>query len=280
MNYPLAAALTALAVFCEENPHIIAKYGLKIQLLHQKSFVARHVGAQLKILYQLLVLVHRTIHAHNPDTRYDRLASVLWGTPQDSQYTKYLAQKLDAPVEWEQSGPKLVECFQKVFPVHPEPVHSRGLENIDWVCLGFQGADPTRDFRAAGELGLDHFYNFCIYNREKALQICEESGSCRKDRADLWYSVALASIHITHNLGRLLIDQPAYVYCILPENANLDILETLVGEIHNRMLVLFHEFWLESCESGKVKTVLDTDNALKEFEARIPTFLWALGESR
>ena len=65
--------------------------------------------------------------------------------------------------------------------------------------IGFQGEDPSTDFRGSGLLGLKNLIYFVKFNDNKAREVLEISTS-RKH----WYFFAAAGINITGKLIHMI----------------------------------------------------------------------------
>lgn len=176
------------------------------------------------------------------------------------------------------------------------PLPKKGYKGEkDWVALGFQGANPTTDFRATGKLGLKQFEHFCLKNPIEARNIMTESGSFNGNLSKAWYSVALVSIHMTLFIQRMLGGRFIYrgllfnldllkVYKSLvadygqnPENVDVPMLlnkiegniaETL-SNLHDVLLIKYHKFWKQEVKAGIVKTPLEVDASILRFQESI-----------
>lgn len=166
---------------------------------------------------------------------------------------------------------------------------------LDWVALGFQGANPTTDFRATGHLGLKFFEGFCISDPELARDLMAESGSFNGDLSKAWYPVALASINMTLFIrkitgGRFLyrgilsnLDlskiyrELVHKYSDNPESMDISELITtlqaqcmdLLSKLHNTLVSNYHQFWRNEVKKGLVKTPLDVDASIIRFQESI-----------
>lgn len=69
-----------------------------------------------------------------------------------------------------------------------------GIELIDkqWLEIGFQGPDPTTDFRGAGMLGLYNLHDFVVNNKDISYKIFLDATDKIK-----WYFFAACGINIT-----------------------------------------------------------------------------------
>ncbi|CAG8465132.1 17379_t:CDS:10 [Acaulospora morrowiae] len=83
---------------------------------------------------------------------------------------------------------KLLELWDLLMP--DETLENRYSEQ--WVKIGFQGKDPSTDFRGMGILGLDDL----IYYAKHYPESSRNALNCSR-RADLWYPFATVGINIT-----------------------------------------------------------------------------------
>jgi hypothetical protein len=179
----------------------------------------------------------------------------------------------------------------------PEPIRAPGRKptskgGIDWVALGFQGSDPSTDFRGTGAFGLRCFANFCIKYPSLAQQILVQSGSMADSasaRDEPWYPVALVSIHLSllllnamrHERGMLfrcfvrlggLISGPTG-----EKNSDVDYtnsVECMIKECHVGLLLAFHKHWLRGVQTGSIESVLVTERELNAFQDAARETLW------
>ncbi|OLL24149.1 ELMO domain-containing protein B [Neolecta irregularis DAH-3] len=86
-----------------------------------------------------------------------------------------------------------------------------GTNILDFKCfnsiqLGFQGSDPSTDFRAMGVLALTLIHRFSVSRVGLARHILQTSNSTSLtcDQDEPWYSFGLAGIHITAFIVSLL----------------------------------------------------------------------------
>jgi hypothetical protein len=78
---------------------------------------------------------------------------------------------------------------------------SSGLISPDWMALGFQGENPSTDFRAMGALGLFQLLYFSQHRTQTARMILEESSN--KDR---YFPFAAAGINITQFVMEMFVE--------------------------------------------------------------------------
>jgi ELMO domain-containing protein len=74
----------------------------------------------------------------------------------------------------------------------------------DWSRIGFQGEDPTTDFRAMGILGL---LNLLAFSKHPSVQnVLNDSNS------QFWYPFAVCGINISSKIFNLLKNHQLNVY--------------------------------------------------------------------
>jgi hypothetical protein len=157
----------------------------------------------------------------------------------------------------------------------PKP-DSKGA--IDWVALGFQGSDPSTDFRASGTLGLDFYHDFCTSVPATAREVMIQSGSFAGDVSKPWYSVALVSIHLTQFVMGLLREQISLIRGVLlsfdVDRPPPEQLQTAIMSLHTALMLRFHQKWLDAVTTGYVTSVMDTERFIKEFEQEVLPEVW------
>jgi hypothetical protein len=126
----------------------------------------------------------------------------------------------------------------------------------DWIEIGFQGNDPTTDFRGMGILGLTQLYYFAR-NRNQSSRLILSVFTQDKQR---YYPFAIIGINITRflldlisetRMHRLLIENLGHSlignldsYAILPSNDST-CLEFGINIIHDIYCIIFEEFYLQ-----------------------------------
>lgn len=165
--------------------------------------------------------------------------------------------------------------------------------NIDWVALGFQGTDPSTDFRGTGTFGLGCFSQLCTKYSQLAQQLVVESGSLAPSDKDApWYSLALVSIHISMFLLTMMREQrPALIRYFLhtadlsdcdtssAESASTDAKRQmalgLIKDLHAGLLMAFHRHWERGVSRGEIDSVLVTERELDLFYTAASRALWS-----
>ncbi|KAK9474712.1 ELMO/CED-12 family-domain-containing protein [Dipodascopsis tothii] len=149
----------------------------------------------------------------------------------------------------------------------------RGGRN--WVALGFQGANPADDFRGSGLLGMIAFRYLCTKYTTRSVQIMYESHSA-EDVVDMvstpWYSAALASIHITVMLTRLITAGQLRMWMLLclDDDVREQDMWDLVLALHAHLLSRFHTFWMAQVKDGKVRSVMDFETCFEAYATTVP----------
>lgn len=169
------------------------------------------------------------------------------------------------PVSWQLHSNRF-KAIAKSLQLVPEKTVTveRGKH---WQRLGFQGEDPSSDFRGTGLLGLLQLESFCDRHPLYARRIIVESGTTAEmpDLEQPWYSFALAGIHCTRLLTMLLEENLLHRQS-LEAGLRGDFTGATNG-LYSWILVRSHVDWLESIESGHVRTVLDFERNFAGFAA-------------
>lgn len=88
---------------------------------------------------------------------------------------------------------KLIEIFTGL-QMNPTLLHD-GMKTTKWIDIGFQGEDPTTDFRGTGALGLHNLHNFVTRKQTAALECLEHARNKRHE-----YFLACSGINVTHGM--------------------------------------------------------------------------------
>ncbi|KAH8927856.1 hypothetical protein BT69DRAFT_1277620 [Atractiella rhizophila] len=124
-----------------------------------------------------------------------------------------------------------------------------------WQDVGFQGSDPSTDFRATGMLGLDSLLFFAREHSSSSQIATELNGTPN------WYPFALASIAVCDFVLSLLKHRDLQYLLFSKEK---DKREQFVFEFHSRLLVMFHLEW-----KSKQENVMQFERLFSEFKSRI-----------
>lgn len=88
---------------------------------------------------------------------------------------------------------KLIEIFTGL-GMNPTLLHD-GMKTTKWIDIGFQGEDPTTDFRGTGSLGLLNLH-FLVTRRSNVAQKCLEHARDKNHE----YFLACSGINVTHHM--------------------------------------------------------------------------------
>ncbi|AOW07410.1 ELMO/CED-12 family-domain-containing protein [Yarrowia lipolytica] len=200
----------------------------------------------------------------------------------------------ETPVTWATASKKLMDIpatAQKI--PHQDVVKgapsSKG--EIQWENFGFQGKDPSTDFRGSGMLGLEAFRHFYLFDPAESTKLMTQSGAT--DPGETWYPPALISINVVSHLRDMLVAGQLDRGFILNINGELlkrigtlafhendkkkqDYFFEIRGELdrefkevfyrlHEHLVYKFHLFWKHGVQEKKIQSVLQTDNHLKIF---------------
>ncbi|CAN6618280.1 hypothetical protein TRVA0_007S01552 [Trichomonascus vanleenenianus] len=181
---------------------------------------------------------------------------------------------------WDNDEGKLTQAYDAVFGSNNTP-------RRDWVSMGFQGKDPTTDFRATGAFGVACFHAFATGTpAEEVRQMLEQSGSLNnKDLTMPWYSLALVSVHMSqHLISQYRCSEPRFTYLVVErlvaqgsantrgesEQGVSEAFRDTVLRLHRGLLTGFHRHWLREVASGAVRTVLDCEQSIQRYYEECP----------
>ncbi|KAG5359698.1 hypothetical protein CJU90_5535 [Yarrowia sp. C11] len=205
-----------------------------------------------------------------------------------------LVKLSETPVTWATASKQLMEIPATAQKIPNQQVvvgapSSKG--EIQWENFGFQGKDPSTDFRGSGMLGLEAFRHFYMFDPAESTKLVTQSGAT--DPGETWYPPALISINVVSHLRDMLIAGQLDRGFILNINGELlkrigDLafskndkknqdyffqirseldkeFKELFFSLHEHLVYKFHLFWKHGVEEKKIKSVLQTDNHLKTF---------------
>ena len=132
---------------------------------------------------------------------------------------------------------KLIEIFTGM-GMNPTLLHESML-TPKWIDIGFQGEDPTTDFRGTGSLGLYNLHNFVI-RRQRAAQECLAHARDKSHE----YFLACAGINVTHQMMRLFADPEICTHFSRAESEE-EVLNLFNG-LYADYLVRLDHFWIQS----------------------------------
>lgn len=137
-----------------------------------------------------------------------------------------------------------------------------------WELVGFQGEDPSTDFRGVGELGLHFLRYFCVHHPLYANRIIEESrtqGDC--DQA--WYPFALGSIHVTQLVCQLLELGLLQRHLLQAEISGSRGVQEFADSFFSFLFVRCHLDWAEGVDKGEISSVFQFEQFFSEFTTYI-----------
>ena len=129
-----------------------------------------------------------------------------------------------------------------------------GIISPEWTSLGFQGNDPTTDFRSMGILGLHQLALFARRKTEIAHLILKEFTAPGHN-----FPFAIIGINLTRLVMSMLSERRLHVYIIqrfgnLTVNASLaylegpsndaDCIQYVIALVHDLYCIAFEEFYL------------------------------------
>ena len=131
-----------------------------------------------------------------------------------------------------------------------------------WQKIGFQGKDPSTDFRAMGLLGLDDLYYLASHYPEIAQRILASS-----HHAQSWFSFAIVGISITAYCLRLVrtrqLNHTFYTFGITKD---------IYHQVYCYLFDEFEKYW----SSQKNPSVLEFNHIFKHFQLLTEKRIWAL----
>ncbi|KAI8923403.1 ELMO/CED-12 family-domain-containing protein [Entophlyctis helioformis] len=125
-----------------------------------------------------------------------------------------------------------------------------------WQKIGFQGKDPSTDFRAMGLLALDDLHYLCKYYPDISARILAAS-----HHPSSWFSFAIVGINITAYALRLVrtrfLQYTFYKYGVSEDNYH---------EVYCFLFDGFEKFWTSQ---KKTPSILDFTNIFREFQMKV-----------
>lgn len=129
-------------------------------------------------------------------------------------------------------------------------------KGTEWIEIGFQGEDPTSDFRGTGELGLQNLFFFVISETKKSRNMVEEANSPNQH-----YFFACAGINITHKILFMLSEEKVRIHD-LESCSNTEEAVHRFNLIYSKFFEDFHEYWMNSSLSN---SIMNFNAVLSEF---------------
>ncbi|EMR10588.1 hypothetical protein PNEG_01293 [Pneumocystis murina B123] len=174
---------------------------------------------------------------------------------------KSIMQKCLTEVEYYQNQKMFEEIWDALI------VSGKGIQNNkkNWVMLGFQGDDPSTDFRSMGIFGLQLLHHFVLTQNEYTKIMISESRSNHTDINLPWYSFALAAINILAYIIDLMNENRLERIFIQCYNYSVYVEET-IKHLFCYTFISFHHFWRHQVSTKNVRTVFDFERCLKRFK--------------
>ena len=145
------------------------------------------------------------------------------------------------------------------------------LKSKAWQDLGFQGKDPSTDWRSVGMLGLDSMLHFARTHEKagRARAIVQSAVKGIREENPLgWYPFALASITITDFAHRLLKVR-GLTYFLLAHaapSAGAEAVEAAFHRLVSLLLLHFHQHWVHLQTSDHHEEARRTRPVVMDFE--------------
>ncbi|KTW25602.1 hypothetical protein T552_03462 [Pneumocystis carinii B80] len=174
---------------------------------------------------------------------------------------KSIVQKCLIEVKYHQNQEMFQEMWDSVIAT------GKGIQNNkkNWVMLGFQGDDPSTDFRSMGIFGLELLHHFVLTQNEYTKIMISESRSNHTDINLPWYPFALAAINILAYIIDLMNKNRLERIFIQCYNYGVYV-EEIMKHLFCYTFISFHHFWRHQVSIKNVKTVIDFERCLKRFK--------------
>ena len=183
--------------------------------------------------------------------------------------TRKVLDLADRPVNWDSASKELKAVAKNLSLLDAGEASKKGRH---WGKLGFQGDDPSTDFRGSGELGLRHLTQLTANHAMYANRMLAESGTVQaaEDPDMPWYPFALCSIHVTFFLMRLIREGYLQRYLLRAQLRGGDEgVGRFCDEMHNYLLCRAHLDWAQGVDKEEITTVLQFEDFFKEYSAMI-----------
>lgn len=140
-----------------------------------------------------------------------------------------------------------------------------------WARAGFQGEDPSTDFRGSGALGLRHLYHFCSQHPLYAQRMLAESGSLLDSPSgeEPWYPFALCSIHVTRYVCQLLENGTLERNLLQAQLAGDEGVYDFVDAFFCFAFVQCHLDWAEGVDKKEITSILQFEAFFSEFATHL-----------
>lgn len=145
--------------------------------------------------------------------------------------------------------------------LHGTPVPS--VPDMKWQELGFQGSDPSTDFRGMGMLGLDQLLAFTQIAPKSAHNIWQQS-----NLGSAWFTFATVGINITALLYSLLVSRSADEYFYTHSSIEY------LNQAYQIVFEKFGQYWVVE----EAKDVMDFSRIFTKLRLDLERNLEAYGE--
>ncbi|ORY85094.1 ELMO/CED-12 family-domain-containing protein [Protomyces lactucae-debilis] len=147
---------------------------------------------------------------------------------------------------------------------------SNATRGKHWDALGFQGEDPSTDFRATGKLGLRHVSHFCQAHPIYATRMIKESGTAAVTIEGPWYPFALCAIHITALLLTVVkLGSMQRHWLQAAARDPVDGVAALSDKLFSYLFVRCHLDWCEGVDKKEITSILEFEVFFADFAAYI-----------
>jgi hypothetical protein len=158
----------------------------------------------------------------------------------------------------------LLQSLWMNLEVSNEPVP--GIPDKRWQDLGFQGTDPSTDFRGMGLLGLDNLLAFTQIAPKSAHNLWQQS-----KLGSAWFTFATVGINITALLYSFLVSRSADEY--LYSQSSTDGIDTF-NHAYQLVFEKFGQYWIVE----EAKDVMDFSRIFGKLKTDLEFNLESRGE--
>lgn len=237
------------------NPDYIAQTGVRAYIRADgKSSLAEFL---FKCIYVPCANLHIFLRGSNPAGLENELARVLWMNedPAGARFQVVVENMLAETVTY--------SAYSTLFSEIKGSYSS-------WQEIGFQGKDPSTDFRGSGILGLKLLHSLSKQDTFDSLLVESRTSATSFDRP--CYPLALVSIRLAQRLG-VCVTKSRLISHILfrvqheeKRASDESVAFSELEPVHRALVMQFHALWKQRVESKQVKSIMDVDSLLAEFE--------------
>lgn len=136
---------------------------------------------------------------------------------------------------------KLIEIFTGL-GMNPTLLHD-GMKTTKWIDIGFQGEDPTTDFRGTGSLGLLNLH-FFVTKQQKVAERCLAHARDKSHE----YFLACSGINVTFHMVSRFFEPEICTHFAAAESEEevLSIFNSLYADFVSKL----DKFWIEHPSSS------------------------------